>query len=126
MKTIKDKIIKFLCVAAISLNETYERQFVVLICFRYFKTFNFLILLFQSICTSVEQQKIVVQPGAVMDGRLLVMGITGAAGSVAGRRVRRDDRVESSRQEVRDVAHLPRRTLFTNGRQLAILMVQQQ
>ena len=40
---------------------------------------------------------LVAQPGAVMDGLVLLLGITGAAGPVAGRRVGRDDGVESAR-----------------------------
>ena len=51
---------------------------------------------------------LVAQPGAVMDGHLL---LAVAAGPVAGRRVWRDNGVESVRWKVGDVAYLPRRRL---------------
>ena len=51
---------------------------------------------------------LVAQPGAVMDGHLL---LAVAAGPVARRRVWRDNGVESVRWEVGDVAYLPRRRL---------------
>ena len=53
---------------------------------------------------------LVAQPGAVMNGRLL-LAVAGAPGPVAGRRVWRDDGVKSARREVGDVTNLSRRCL---------------
>ena len=65
---------------------------------------------------------LVAQPRAMMvDGRLVL-----AAGSVAGRRVRRDDGVENSRREVGDVAYLPRRRLREPVDDVEVLLAKQE
>ena len=66
---------------------------------------------------------LVAQPGAVMDGHLL---LAVAAGPVAGRRVWRDNGVESAWGEIGDVANLSRRRLGESVDDVEVLLAKQE